>query len=195
MLGVTEASSMVASVGRFVFVGSVWAQNTGDAVIANDPQQNVFVGNEVEVGDPPDNITSFATVLLGPDSASSYQLRARIKKPGPVGQQVWNDDLEMTEINMAGTPGQAVLTADVLTLVYAMKLAGTDQTDIYVSQRETTGHTFELGVPIAAVQSDQDEVEPWIDATCSTVYFRRRAPGQLSDPGTIFVAHKLATAQ
>jgi hypothetical protein len=180
-------------VHRFAYAAA-WNPLSGppDSVIASDPQQNVVVGNEVEVGPPPDNITSFATVLIGPDSnGGSYQLRARVKKPALI--QSWRDDFEMEMINQAGRPGQGVLTADVFTLVYSSTVRGAPSADLYVAHRDSTGKPFDLGVKLEAPLSTDasDEVEPWIDGTCQTLYFRRRAPGNLNDVGTIFVAHAL----
>ncbi|MBV8762658.1 MAG: hypothetical protein JO257_35560 [Deltaproteobacteria bacterium] len=80
---------------------------------------------------------------------------------------------------------QAVLTDDQQTLVYSAKSAGSFE--IFASAK---GTGFDVGDAVQGMVDtpDHDELEPWIDATCSKLYFRRVTVGQSGDPGTIFVA-------
>jgi hypothetical protein len=80
---------------------------------------------------------------------------------------------------------EAVLTENQATLVYAGVSGG--QSDIYASAQSPL-REFAPGGLIAGVTTADDEVEPWINATCSKLYFRRTPAGNPNDPGQIFVA-------
>ena len=174
--------------GRYYYspLAHTWASDTAVGAFA-DPDFDVIPGNAVVTpnGNDPtlptrhvpltEHTTSAANtdaILVAANSLPAYSLVA-----SPTRTQL---------LNATGLPfDQAVLTDDQQTLVYAAKLAGSF--DIFASKK---GTGFDAG---GAVQDmidtpDHDEVEPWIDATCSRLYFRRVTVGQSGDPGTIFVA-------
>ena len=87
--------------------------------------------------------------------------------------------------NDPGNFGQATLTEDQAKLVYSMT---TTSADIYASE-QSPARDFGPGTLLDdIVNTDDGEVEPWIDATCAKLYFRRIPSGQPNAPGTIFVA-------
>ncbi|HEY5922770.1 MAG TPA: hypothetical protein VIV11_13915 [Kofleriaceae bacterium] len=79
----------------------------------------------------------------------------------------------------------AVLTENQATLVYAGVSGG--QSDIYATAQSAL-REFAPGGLIEGITSSDDEVEPWITATCSKLYFRRIPSGSPNDPGQIYVA-------
>jgi hypothetical protein len=87
--------------------------------------------------------------------------------------------------NDPGNFGQAVLTEDQAKLVYSMT---TTSADIYASAQSPARDFGPGNLLDDIVNTDDDEVEPWIDATCMKLYFRRIPQGQPNAAGTIFVA-------
>ena len=79
----------------------------------------------------------------------------------------------------------AALTENQATLVYSGVSGG--QSDIYATTQSAL-REFAPGGLIADINTADDEVEPWINATCSKLYFRRIPSGSPNDPGQIFVA-------
>lgn len=111
-------------------------------------------------------------ILLTVNSLPDYDLVAIASRTQPLNMRMLQFD-------------QAVITDDQQRLVYAAR-TDAGSFDIYASAREST---FDAGGMIAGINTpDHDELEPWIDATCSKLYFRQVAVGQSGDPGTIFVA-------
>ncbi|HEY4055322.1 MAG TPA: hypothetical protein VGM39_01895 [Kofleriaceae bacterium] len=69
-------------------------------------------------------------------------------------------------------------------LFYSARPRGdTAGAEIYVTQRK--GGRFLVGTPIATINSDQEDVEPWVDEACTTIVFRRADPAgdSTSDDG------------
>jgi hypothetical protein len=163
-----------------------WANDVAVGSFA-DPDFDVIPGNAVVTGNGSDttlpnrhvplteHTTSTANtdeVLLTANNLPSYSLVASPTRTQPLDANGLQFD-------------QAVLTDDQQTLVYAAKNAGSF--DIFASAKDTS---FDVGGAVGGMidTPDHDEVEPWIDATCSKLYFRRVTVGQSGDPGTIFVA-------
>ena len=78
-----------------------------------------------------------------------------------------------------------MLTENQATLVYGGVSGG--QSDIYATPQSPL-REFGPGGLIASITTADDEVEPWISATCSKLYFRRIPAGSPNDPGQIYVA-------
>lgn len=152
-----------------------------------DPDFDVIPGNAVVTGNGSDAtlpnrhvpLTEHTTtaantdqILLAANNLPTYSLVASPTRTQPLDANGLQFD-------------QAVLTDDQQTLVYAAKTAGSF--DIFASAKEGA---FDVGGAISGMidTPDHDEVEPWIDGTCSKLYFRRMTVGQSGDPGTIFVA-------
>lgn len=132
----------------------------------NQPIRHVPVAQHEMTAANPDQI------LLTVNSLPDYDLVAIASRTQPLNMRMIQFD-------------QAVLTDDQQTLVYAAR-TDAGSFDIYASARQST---FDAGGAVASVNTpDHDELEPWIDATCSKLYFRQVAVGQSGDPGTIFVA-------
>jgi hypothetical protein len=132
----------------------------------NQPIRHIPVAKHATSAENPDQI--MITVNALPD----YDLREITARTAPLNTHGLMFD-------------QAVLTDDQQKLVYAAQTKP-GSFEIYASLKDTA---FDVGGPIASVNTpDADEVEPWIDATCTKLYFRRVATGQSGDPGTIFVA-------
>jgi len=165
--GLVLSAGTPLAIGATIFVAGAWSLTTNgvDMVVAGYPLVDVVIGNEVELGVQPDNITSFAVVRLA-DADAKYQLRLRVKVPGV--NPHWTDDLEMEQINAVGNPEHGVVTADADTLVYASARTGDASVDLFVSQ------SHEYGPSVSARRAARREstpaptrVEPWIDAACA----------------------------
>jgi hypothetical protein len=78
-----------------------------------------------------------------------------------------------------------------LVLVYSAVNAASGDVDLFASSRADRNTDFAPGLPFdSSIDTAMDEVEPWVNDTCSNVYFRRRMKGAPTDPGTIMVAHQ-----
>ena len=79
------------------------------------------------------------------------------------------------------------MTEDRSKLVFAAKTGA--HADIYAVE-QSEGNTFDdLGASVGVlVNTGNDEVEPWINADCSKLYFRQIPAEAPTDPGRIFLA-------
>lgn len=173
--------------GRYFWTGTGWDQDKNQLPLT-EPEYEVRAGNVVVVagtGGPNDRVRHTVVVelaleaslnnrvLLHANTAPSFTLSPKLSRTLPLNELV------------SGI-GQAVLADDQAKLVYSATVANTDR-DLYASQQDGQ-RTFAEGGPVAGVNTRDDEVEPWINETCSKLYFRRTPAGQPNDPGTIYVA-------
>ena len=144
----------------------------GNAVVAPNGTDPTLPNRHIPVTEHTTSTANTDQILLTANSLPSYSLVA-----SPTRTQLLNESGQ--------TFDQAVLTDDQQTLVYSAKSAGSFE--IFASAK---GTGFDVGDTVqgAVDTPDHDELEPWIDATCAKLYFRRVTVGQSGDPGTIFVA-------
>jgi hypothetical protein len=177
-------------VSRFYWTGSAWSADNLQTPLF-DSEYDTRAGNVVVVrasADPADrvrhavlsktavDIENPALILLAANSPPSFSLIPKPDRTRPLDEQA---------ITLGITLGDAVMTDDQAKLVYSAVSGG--QSDIYATAQSPL-RDFAPGGLIASVTTQHDEVEPWIDGTCSKLYFRRIPAGSPNDPGQIFVA-------
>jgi len=177
-------------VTRFYWSGAAWTADSNQATLFDAPDYDMRAGNVVLVqgSDPADRvrhtvITKFAVdtgvtnqIVLHANSPPSYNLLSK-----PDRTRALNVDAVTSHVML----GDAVLTGNQAKLVYAAVSGG--QSDVYASEQSAL-REFGPGGLIQDITTADDEVEPWIDATCSKLYFRRIPAGSPNDPGQILVA-------
>ena len=164
-----------------------WAQDT------NQPElslagYDVYAGNvslREGAGGPDDRVRHTVVWMVAQDPAQdSNRIAITANNPPSFTLQ---DKARTVGLNSLGLGfGQAVMTDDRGKLVYSARF-GT-HADIF-AVAESDARTFdELGGSVTIVNTDDDEVEPWINADCSKLYFRRIPADSPNDAGRIFVA-------
>lgn len=177
-------------VSRFYWSGSTWTADSLQTPLF-DSEYDIRAGNVVLVhasADPSDRVRHTVLsktaidaaapdlILLAANSPPAFSLITKPDRTRPLDEQA---------IGLGITLGDAVLTDDQAKLVYSAVSGG--QSDIYATAQSPL-RDFAPGGLIASVTTQHDEVEPWIDGTCSKLYFRRIPAGSPNDPGQIFVA-------
>jgi hypothetical protein len=176
-------------VDRYFWTTNGWTLDANQGSLFDGPDFDVHAGNVVVVKNTTNVervrhtvVTKIAVeqgytnqVLLYANNLPNYTLTAK-ERTDPLNEQAAAIDLAL---------GDAVLTENQATLVYAGVSGG--QSDIYASAQSPV-REFALGGLITSVETGDDEVEPWINATCSKLYFRRIPAGSPNDPGQIYVA-------
>lgn len=115
---------------------------------------------------------------LGSERANpgAYQtyLAARARADGDFALPVL-----ISELSFPGeTTVDAFLSDDGLTLLYASAPVGM-KLDLFVAWRKTTWERFSVRVPIADLNSDGDERDPWLSPDGKTFYFTSDRTGVL----------------
>ncbi|HEX8109421.1 MAG TPA: hypothetical protein VF516_16940 [Kofleriaceae bacterium] len=109
------------------------------------------------------------TIIFGSDrSPPGLYIATRATPTSPFGTPA-----PLTAIN--ATPGATgvagpTLTADGLTLYYAVTTAQ-DPGDIYVTHRNSRADAFAAGTPVTGLNSPTTDLDPFISADGSTLYF------------------------
>jgi hypothetical protein len=176
-------------VDRFFWSGTNWTADAAQPGLFDGPDYDTRAGNVVVVKNAADShrvrhtvITKFGVevgianqIVLFANNLPDYSL---VKKER-------TDDLNLGAIENNIALGDAVLTDSQAILVYAGVSGG--QSDVYATAQSPL-REFATGGLIASITTTDDEVEPWINGTCSKLYFRRIPAGSPNDPGQIFVA-------
>ncbi|HEU0034850.1 MAG TPA: hypothetical protein VFQ53_29700 [Kofleriaceae bacterium] len=159
---------------RYVFASGSWlvSENVSPLV----PTESSFAGGEIEINDGfgADRFYRHIPILHVTEDGARY---VSIASSEPVGRPWIPDAIEgrltTDEINAAHDvtgAGLALGPDGDLVLVYA---AETDAgSRLYVAEKRGNG-TFPVGVPLAELDDDGDEVEPQISRDCSRLTFRR----------------------
>jgi hypothetical protein len=159
-----------------------------------DTEFDIMVGNLVEVLDTNPNTgeqtpqRKRAVITKVPLNGIGKPALVFADRIAPYDQQhLWAEDANRTmPINkdMKAVPGRGVLTADTFILVYSVKYANGSY-DIYASRRDDTTKQWNVGSPVGGRVNTKtgDEVDPWINGDCSTLYFSRA--------GTIYRADRV----
>lgn len=155
---------------------------------------DIMVGNVVEVLETNPNTNEptpqrkRAVVTKVPTSGVGKPVLVFADRLAPYNvQNLWNEDANRTApINndRKAVPGRGVITSDTFILVYSVKY-GNGSYDIYASRRDDNTKQWGLGRPVMGKvnTSKSDEVDPWINGDCSTLYFSR--------DGTIYRADRV----
>jgi hypothetical protein len=171
---------------RYFWSGTRWTLDTNVPPII-DGAYDIRAGNVVVVtggGGVDDIVRHTVQIRLPRDPADPHQVLLSANFP-PMFSLVPRPERTrpLNEAQVRAT--QAVLSENMRTLVYdAADGAGRN---IYASAR-SPANDFSRGGLLEGVNTADLELEPWIDATCSRLYFRRVPAGQPNDPGQIFVA-------
>jgi hypothetical protein len=184
--GHAVASGTVFAVGvddstyvlEFEYVPNVWSSL--NPTLPKDACFNMRAGNEIDVVDPVNGpqLRRVAVVKRPSGEAGCTigkpQLVLVTRVPPFDLAHLWTEDpartlpLNQSEI----VPSQAVLTQDLRTLVYAGG-DGETTSDLYVTTLDPDTNMFGVGQKITSLSTPDPEDEPWIDADCSTIWFRR----------------------
>lgn len=172
---------------RYYFAGTQWVVDPNMTPVT-DGDYDVRAGNVIVVtgGGGVDDIVRHTVqvkraldptqspnqILLSANSPPRFNLVTRPDRTRPLNEA----QLETS---------QAVLSDDMRALVYAAKVDA--DSDLFAVAR-SSANDFAKGGELIGVNTAADELEPWIDATCSKLYFRRAPAGQPNDAGQIFVA-------
>jgi hypothetical protein len=174
-------------ISRYYYAGTTWSYDNavaiyldsdfdarpGNVIVSPNGDDPTLPIRHVPVTERPVQAGNADQIVITGSALPSYHLLAAPARTQPLDQHGLSFD-------------QAVLTDDQRILVYSARTAPATF-EIYASAKD--GTAFDAGGAIASINTpDGDEVEPWIDATCEKLYFRRVAAGQSGDPGTIFVA-------
>lgn len=174
------------AVGRYYWSGTTWSLDLNQQPVT-DPSFDLYPGNVVLKATsvendrvrhtvisylPRDPMMDVPHIQLFANTPPSFSLLIKAVRTAPLN-------------NDPGNFGQAVLTDDTAKLVYSMT---TVSADIYASAQSPARDFGPGSLLDDIINTADDEVEPWIDATCSKLYFRRIPQGQPNAAGTIFVA-------
>ncbi|HUS31767.1 MAG TPA: hypothetical protein VMZ53_24865 [Kofleriaceae bacterium] len=176
-------------VGRYYWTGTTWQQDTNQPAFSL-AGYDVYPGNVwIRVGDAnPDVDRVRHTVLwMVTQDPSEGPNKVAIMANTP-NSFTLEDRARTVGFNSLGARvGQAVMTEDRAKLVYSA-LSGI-RSDIFAVAQDTESRTFDdEGGGISTVNTNDDEVEPWINADCSQLYFRRIPAETPNEAGQIFVA-------
>lgn len=107
------------------------------------------------------------TIIFGSDRppGTGLYVATRATPTSPFGTPA-----PLTAINATGQATGPTLTADGLTLYYALATAQ-DAGDIYVTHRNSRADAFVPGTRVASVNSTSTDLDPFISADGSTLYF------------------------
>jgi len=179
------SSGQPLAVARYYLSNGTWTMDTNEQPFT-EPSYDVLPGNVVLVAgsDPFDRVrhTVLTFVALDP-TMDQNQIQIAANSPPSFTLLLKN---RTDEVNSTGLGfGQSVMTEDKSKLVFSAKSGA--QYDLFASAQDDV-RNFQAGGLIKSLDTDDDEVEPWIDATCSKLYFRRVPAGQPNAAGQIYVA-------
>ena len=183
-----SAANMNFSVYEYTFNANAWS--TDNTVVGYGTNEAVLPGG---------------TLVTGADTMNdkySYHVTTH-HAAEPIGKGYLEVEVRLQNMNWQSEKVSGRLSTDAInqvhevqqgaiaigrnmkpTLIYAAKLAGSaGDTDLYVSEK--VSGSFVPGVGLRELSSDQDELDPYTNADCSMIYFRRgekifqaRAQGQ-----------------
>lgn len=107
------------------------------------------------------------TIIFGSDRNNTTGLYTATR-PSPTSP--FGAAAPLTAINATGSATGPTLTADGLTLYYALTTAQ-DTGDIYVTHRASTAAAFGAGTPVTGLNSSVQDLDPFIAADESALYF------------------------
>jgi hypothetical protein len=174
-----ESIDDATTVVEYKLNAGVW--NAQSPTVATDPCFNYTIGNEYDVVDPVNGLQLQRATLVKAASGNvgcdvgKDQLVITNRTPPFSPSRLWREDPPRTmplNDNPAVAPSQAVMTQDLRTIVYAGK--HDSEYDLYVTTLDKDMNNFATGQIIDSVSlPGAVEDEPWIDADCTTIWFRR----------------------
>lgn len=114
------------------------------------------------------------TLYLGSDRPPSTGLY-KATRSSPTSP--FSTPVPLTAINATGAATGPSVTGDGLTLYYALIAPGQTTGDLYVTSRPNRTAEFPAGTPVAGLNSTVDDLDAFITADDSTLYFDSARPG------------------
>ncbi|HEY4177523.1 MAG TPA: hypothetical protein VGM90_11840 [Kofleriaceae bacterium] len=164
-----------------------WAQDADAKEVAISTGQDSYPGGELVVLTGANDDRQRSVPVFRYASASDFSWTTAIAERPAGADTSWSDAFSgghsATELINAGqwSTGGSLIRLQVgpqknaNVLFYAARPRGTNiGSDLFVSLLESG--RYPVGTPIASVNSDQDDVEPWVDDACTTLVFRRADP-------------------
>lgn len=179
------SSGQPLAVARYYLSNGTWTMDTNQQPFT-EPSYDVLPGNVVLVAgsDPFDRVrhTVLTFAALDP-SMDPNEIQISANSPPSFTLLLKNrtDGINATRLEF----DRAVMTEDKSKLVFSAKSGA--QYDLLASAQDEV-RNFQTAGFLADLNTDDDELEPWIDAMCSKLYFRRVPAGQPNAAGQIFVA-------
>jgi hypothetical protein len=190
LLSTIPTGATKAQVGRYYWSGTTWTVDTNQEVFSIGGY-DVFPGNVwTRVGATNtdiDRVRHTVLWMITQDPSEGPNKVAILANSPP--SFTLEDKARTVGFNSLGKRiGQAVMTEDRAKLVYSA-LSGT-ASDIFAVEQNPESRTFDTGGGVVGgmVNTGDSEVEPWINANCSKLYFRRIPAVTPNEAGQIFVA-------
>jgi hypothetical protein len=184
LLSTIPTGATKAQVGRYYWSGTTWTVDTNQEVFSIGGY-DVFPGNVwTRVGATNTDIDRVRHTVLWMITPNKVAILANSPPSFTL-----EDKARTVGFNSLGKRiGQAVMTEDRAKLVYSA-LSGT-ASDIFAVEQNPESRTFDTGGGVVGgmVNTGDSEVEPWINANCSKLYFRRIPAVTPNEAGQIFVA-------
>jgi len=177
----TEAIAWIDSarsnvmVNLLTFAGMAWSQNATD-VVDPMPSGDSHIGNVITLPGGAGTTIRFAPeIAINPDPSAVNEIRILQRTPA---SKTWAPTMEpryLTAAKQPINPSAGVLTADHEILVYTGKIAAQRNNRMFASRRDHSEDAYFPGVEVIidGVPTASDLTEPWINADCSQLYFRR----------------------
>jgi hypothetical protein len=189
LLSTVPSGQTKLQVGRYYWSGTIWAQDPNQPVFSLSGY-DVFPGNVwLRVGASNTDIDRVRHTVLWmvTQDVSEGPNKLAVTANSPPSFTL-EDKARAVGINGTGRRfGRAVMTEDRTKLIYSA-ISG-EHNDIFAVMQNPESRTFDDGGGgIAGINTVDDEVEPWTNADCSKLYFRRIRADSPNEAGQIFVA-------
>lgn len=138
--------------------------------------ESTFAGGDLSIVTGPGTTADLVPIIHARDDLStSVAIALRQRAGEPFVEATSGGQLITAPINAAHRVTSAALAvgpSGAYVLVYAATPVGaTTGSDLYMSEKQ--GSLFPVGVPLTSLNTDAEEVEPWISEDCRTLHFRR----------------------
>ena len=163
------------SVYQYRFMNSMWVLANNFAV-AMSTGQTTYAGSELETMQT-FGLSAQVPIIHEPNTAEPPYVGMAERPPNVTTwtEAVSGGRLSTFAINEVHEVTHAVIGRgpnDKIVLLYAARpKRSTESSDLFLSEKE--GAFFPVGIPLEAVNTSDDELEPWISEDCHTLYFRR----------------------
>jgi hypothetical protein len=168
----TDTSKANHEVDVYTLTGTMWAAIT--PIVDADPSYELYAGNERDV--LTGTVMSYRRVtLVKRHTAANHSQIVVTNLDMAVDPTSFHEDLPRTALLNSQTdvqPTHAEMTDDRKTIVYAAAATG-EQSDLFVTTFDDTQLAWPPGQRIGSLDTSGAEDEPWINADCSRIWFRR----------------------
>ncbi len=157
---------------QYTFASTKWNLVAGE-VVESSADRDAHAGNEIELPIGTNVVQKFLVELRPPIDDGFTDLRILQRTPASTFWQVTGQAEPLRSAKPTINPNGGVLTADHEILVYSAQIGNQNEYRLFASRR--TRDEFPIGVEliIENTPSATDFSEPWINADCTTLYFRQ----------------------